>query len=224
MKMNVDFFDNKIYFDIDYINVIEIENKIYFYRFINSLNNIINNGFSDDIIFFNNDIEKNMNGKIRLFIDYFNLGFDSKKYEKDINKYINESINEEDKNNLIIQYNKIIKIYNKILNSIDLPLTVEKEINIDNITKLIKISIKNKNNLLENILILIDLEQILKTNSILFFVNLKQYLTNIELIELYKYAIYNKVKIILIDSQSYGCTLKYEKKLIIDENLEEYML
>ena len=96
MKMNVDFFDNKIYFDIDYINVIEIENKIYFYRFINSLNNIINNGFSDDIIFFNNDIEKNMNGKIRLFIDYFNLGFDSKKYEKDINKYINESINEEE--------------------------------------------------------------------------------------------------------------------------------
>ena len=45
-----------------------------------------------------------------------------------------------------------------------------------------------------------------------------------ELIELYKYAIYNNVNIFLVDSQSYGVTLKYEKKLIIDDNLDEFVL
>lgn len=28
----------------------------------------------------------------------------------------------------------------------------------------------------------------------------------------------------LVDSQSYGVTLKYEKKLIIDDNLDEFVL
>ena len=44
------------------------------------------------------------------------------------------------------------------------------------------------------------------------------------LIELYKYAIYNKIKILLIDSQSYGTTTSYENKLIVDSNLDEFML
>lgn len=54
--------------------------------------------------------------------------------------------------------------------------------------------------------------------------NLKQYLNKVELIELYKYSIYNGVNIILIDSQAYGVKMEYERKLIIDNSLEEYML
>lgn len=224
MNMKVEFFDNNICIFDEYVNVIEIENKKYFYRFINALNNIVVNGFSDEILFFEDDKEKNMNGKTKLIIDYFNFDFDSKKYEKDINKLVNDSIDDEDKNNLLSQYNKIIKIYNRILNNIDLPLSIERDINIENITKVIKIGINGKNELLDNLFLLIDLEKILKTNCILFLVNLKQYLNENELIELYKYSIYNQVNIILVDSQAYGCTIEYEKKFIIDENLEEFVL
>lgn len=35
---------------------------------------------------------------------------------------------------------------------------------------------------------------------------------------------YNQVNIVLIDSQSYGVKLEYEKKLIIDQDLDEFML
>lgn len=222
--MKVDFFDNEIVFDECLINVLEIENKVYFYRFVKCLNEIVNNGFSEEVIFFEGDKEINVNGKIKLVVDYFNFGFDSKKYEKDIGKFVNEHIDEEDKNNLVNQYSKIVKIYNKLLNSIDLPLTVENEISVDNVTKLVKIDINCKNNVLENLFLMIDLERTLKTNNILFFVNLKQYLTVSEMIELYKYAIYNQVRVLLVDSQAYGCTMDYEKKLIIDENLDEYVL
>ena len=58
----------------------------------------------------------------------------------------------------------------------------------------------------------------------MFFINLKQYLTNDELLELYKYSIYCQIPIVLIDSQTYGTSLKYEKKLIIDSELDEFML
>lgn len=224
MKMHVEFFDNDILITKEYVNVIEIENKKYFYRFINSINNISNVDYSDEIKFFEEEKELNLNGKIKLLIDYFNLEFDSKKNEKEINKYVNELLDEENKNNIVLNYNKIIKIYNKALNNIDLPLSVENEVNIENITKLLKISVKSKYDLLENLLLIIDLEKTLQNHNLLFFVNLKQYLNKAELIELYKYSIYNGVDIILIDSQAYGCPNEYEKKLIIDENLEEYVL
>ena len=71
---------------------------------------------------------------------------------------------------------------------------------------------------------LIDVEKLLKIHTLQIFVNLKQYLTKEELIEFYKYAIYNNVQILLVDSQTYGISLNNEKKLVIDENLDEFML
>jgi len=224
MNINVSYFDNTIIVDDDLINVIEIENKRYFYRFVSDLNQIIHEGYSDCINFFNKDNELNMNNKIKLFVDIFNLGLESKKYDKDINKVINESITSEDKDNIISQYKKLVRIYNKVLNNVDLPLIIENDCIIEDITKSMKISINGNDELLGNLLLLIDLERVLNTKNILIFINLKQYLTKDELIELYKYSIYNHIKIILIDSQSYGCSIDYEKKFIIDENLEEYML
>ena len=225
MKIKINYFDNEINFNNEFINVIEIESKNYFYRFIRDLNRIVNEGYSDDVIFINDDnSEKNMNGKLKVVVDYFGFNFDSKKYTNDILKYVNGSMNEDDKKDLYNLYNKIVKMYDKILNEVELPLSVESDISIENITKFMKVSINKNNGLLDNLLLLIDLERVLKLNNILFFVNLKQYLTKVELIELYKYAIYNQVSILLVDSQSYGTTLYYEKKLIIDNNLDEFMI
>ncbi len=224
MNMKIEYFDNIVNFYHDNINVIEIENKKYFYRFVNDLYSIVNNGYTDDITFFDETTEKNMNGKIKLFVDFFDFKFDSKKYATDISKFVNESIDNENKDALVSLYNKIVKIYNKILNDVDLPLTVETDISIETITKLVKVGIDSKNELLDNLFLLIDLEKTLKSNNMLVFVNLKQYLSKTELVELYKYSIYNNIFILLIDSQAYGGTLEYEKKLIIDENLDEFVI
>lgn len=224
MNIIVSYFDNTIIVNDDFINVIEIENKRYFYRFVSDLNKIIHEGYSDCINFFDKDNELNMNNKIKLFVDVFNLGLESKKYDKDINRVINESISNEDKDNIISKYKNLVRTYNKVLNNIDLPLVIDSNCIIEDITKFMKISINGTNELLDNLLLLIDLEKVLNTKNILIFINLKQYLTKDELNELYKYSIYNHIKIILIDSQSYGCSIDYEKKFIIDENLEEYML
>ena len=225
MILKIDYFDNKLKLGNNFINVIEVENKKYFYRFVNDFYEIVKNGFANDLNFFSDEGEEmNMNGRLKLYIDYFDLGFDSKKNITDLSKYVLNSIDENDMTLLQNQYNKIVKIYKKVLNDIDLPLFMEEEVNIEAFSKILKLGINTKFDLLDNLFLLIDIEKAFKNNNVLIFVNLKQYLSREELKEFYKYAIYNQVQILLIDSQSYGGTLDYEKKLIIDVNLDEFMI
>lgn len=224
MNLNVKYFDNKIVFNKEFINVLEIENKKYFYRFIKDLYSIISSNITEDVHFFENEKEINMSNKLRIYVDFFDFQFDSKKYVNDISKYVSTNISEDDKNSLVTLYSKMVKQYSKILNDVEMPLKIDSEFSVDNLNKLMKISVDTKEDLLDNLLLLIDLEKALKLNNLLVFVNLKQYLSKNELSELYKYAIYNEVNIFLVDSQSYGVCLKYEKKHIIDENLDEFML
>lgn len=224
MKLKFDYIDNIIEIEEGFVNSVEVENKKYFYRMINDLINISING-EKPIMCLNNDLEEiNVGNKVKVFIDYFNFEFESKKYNNDLIKYLNETIFLEEKDKLLNIYNKYINQYRKLLYEIDLPVVIQNDTNIDNILKEAKVTISQSDNLLDNLFLLIDLEKNLNLNSIIVFVNLKQYLTKNELIELYKYSLYNLVDIILIDSQCYGVKLDYEKKLIIDADLEEFVL
>ena len=225
MKIKINYLENIIQLSDEKVLSIEIENKNYFYRLISNLYSIINSEIVEEItVYDNDDKELNISNKAKIFINFFNFEFDSKKYTNDINKYIINEMDENDKINLLKSYNKLIETFIKILNKSDLPLQILEDITVDNIIKNLKLTINSKNSLLDNLMLLIELEKTLKTNNLLIFVNLKQYLTNQELIELYKYSIYNKLKILIIDSQCYGGTLDYENKLIIDSNLDEFML
>lgn len=220
MKMIVNFLENEIKFIDGYINNIEIENKKYFYRIINNLLSINN-----EILFFNDNIEEiNLTNKINIIIDYFNIDFNDKKYQNSINKLLLDHIKEDNIKNINNEYKKLIISLKKIISKIDLPITINDELDINSLLKICKISINCKQEILEKLLLLIDLEKQFNINKLLIFINIKQYLTKEELKELYKYSIYNNIKILLIDSQCYGTCNEFEKKLIITENLEEYVL
>lgn len=227
MKINIDYIDNDIIISDDNIFNIEIENRTYFYRLIKDLN-CISNGIDtaqeSDIIFFKDNMELNLFNKIDLYIDYFNIDFNSKKILNSLYKSIKSTVSEEDKNKINSYYLKIKNILSTSFLDYNLPLTMSDEYDIDIIIKLLKINIEKKNSLLENLLLLIDINNTFKINELLIFVNLKQYLNKEELNELYKYSIYNNIKILLIDSQCYGACNEYEKKLIIDSNLDEFLL
>lgn len=227
MKINIEYIDNEIIIPDNKVFNIEIENKIYFYRLINELNYISNGADSpeeDNIKFFKNNNELNLFNKIDVYIDYFNIDFNSKKIINSLYRALKTTISEEDKIKIANYYLKIKNILSKSFLDYNLPLTISSEYDIELIFKLLKINVEKKNNLLDNLLILIDINNIFKINELLIFVNLKQYLNKEELNELYKYSVYNNVKILLIDSQSYGTCNEYEKKLIIDSNLDEFLL
>lgn len=225
MKLSIKYIDNNIDFDNSYINCLEIENKNYFYKIVNDINSISNGNILEDVIFSDDEYkELNLSNKINMVFDYFNFDFNSKKIISIINKKINDNISVEDKENLSKLYNKIRKIYLPILNDMDLNIDINNDFDLDSIIKLLNVSIKQKDNLLDNLFLLVDIEKELSINKIIVFINLKQYLNNNELIELYKYLLYNNVVVLLIDSQSYGVCNEYEKKLIIDDELEEYKI
>ena len=51
--------------------------------------------------------------------------------------------------------------------------------------------------------------------------NLKTFLQEEDLLELYKYSMYNNIKLLVLENKHYENVLKYEKKNIIDENFDE---
>lgn len=223
MKMKIDFLENELTILNDTILSIEVENKKYFYRIVKNLYNILNEGFTEEIHFFENDKELNLTN-ILIINDYFNIDLSSKKNITELYKKIMASMDECNNQEIRNLYNKMYKTISKLLSNIDLPLTISKNYDMESLLKLMKVSIQTKDELIDKLFLLIDIEKTLNLNRKIFLINLKEYLSKEELKEFYKYAVYNSVNVILIDNRTYGPTIFNEKKLIIDDNLEEFML
>lgn len=222
MKITVSYLENNIEINNENINVLEIENKKIFFRLINDLNQICNGNVIEEIKTFIDDKEVSIINKVNVISDYFNIDFS--KYMLSINKLINENLKDNSDKSLLLLYKKLIQKYNSIISTVDLPIMVNNDVTIESLTKLLKLKINYKNSIIENLFSIIELERSLKSSKFIVFVNLKQYLDDNELKELYKYSIYNNVNIILIDSQCYGCSHDFEKKLIVDNNLVEFVV
>lgn len=222
MKITVSYLENNIEINNENINVLEIENKKIFFRLINDLNQICNGNVIEEIKTFIDDKEVSITNKVNVISDYFNIDFS--KYMLSINKLINENLKDNSDKSLLLLYKKLIQKYNSIISTVDLPIMINNDVTIESLTKILKLKINYKNSIIENLFSIIELERSLKYSKFMVLVNLKQYLDDTELKELYKYSIYNNVNIILVDSQCYGCSHDFEKKLIVDDNLVEFMV
>lgn len=225
MNLRISYLENTIMLNNENVFVVEVENKKMFYRLVSDLYKIKDGELLNEFYFYDNsNKEINVSNKIEVYSNFFKIDFNTKKNLTILNKTVLASLDDNEKTSIMNNLKKLYKTIGSCLNDIDLPLILNDEITIDDIVKLFKISFNFKDDLLEKLLLLIDIERNFKINMILFFVNLKQYLNKVELEELYKFAIYNNVKLVLIDSQSYGVKLNYEKKLIIDNDLVEFVL
>lgn len=222
MKITISYLENNVEITNDFINVLEIENKKMFFRLINDLNQICNGNVIEEIKAFSDDKEINITNKVNVISDFFNIDFS--RYMLSINKLINENLKDNSDKSLLLLYKKLIQKYNSIISTVDLPIAVNNDVTIESLTKLFKLKVNYKSSIIENLFSIIELERSLKSSKFIVLVNLKQYLDDNELNELYKYSIYNNVNIILVDSQCYGCSDDFEKKLIVDNNLVEFVV
>ena len=225
MKININFIDSIIDFNISNIYCFEIHNKKYLYRISSLFYSLSNGELMEEVECFDRDNnEVKLSNKIRMFTEYFNFDFDSKKYSADITKYVLSNIEQYDSENILKVYSKLCKLINKELSKLELSISISSDEGIENIVKMLKLRINQKGDLLDNLLLIIDLEVVLNSNKILCFMNLKQYLTKEELLEFYKYAVYNSVKIIMIESTKYDYLKDYENIIVIDQSLDEIMI
>lgn len=225
MKIKIDFIDSIIDFDTSNIYSFEIHNKRYLYRISSLFYSICNGEVLDELkVVDSNNNELILTNKIRMFSEYFNFEFDSKKYSTDITKYIINNIEQYGNEKILKAYTNLCKYINKELLKSELPISIKINEGIENVIKMFKIIINQKKELIENLFLIIDLEVALNSNKILCFINLKQYLTKQELLEFYKYATYNSIRLIMIESTKYNYLKEYEKIIIIDDSLDETMI
>ena len=226
MKLKINGFENEIQFDEEYINVLTVNNSKCFSHIIGILNDKINGIESNEIFLLD---EKNqeikMDKKAYIVLDIFNIDYNSRKVLNKIYDIIAENI---EKNQDYEVEKMVMQLRNYIIQEInELPFefVMKSELEIPEILKLynLKIDDVNYTSILEKVEILIDIISTLKVADILIIPNLKLFLSNEELVELYKYSLYNNVKLLLIERNNEE-QLKYEKNIIIDENFCDFII
>lgn len=224
MIVRINFLEHNIEVKDDTVFAIECINKSYFYRIITLWNQLAHGVLDENLKVFEKNEEMNYSSKVEILIDYFNFEFTDKKYQVKLIELLSQTIEQEDRLKIISSLQKIRKLIEKNLIKVDIPIYLQKEIDIESIFKMLKLSIRTEDTLLEKLFTMIDIEKNFHFNKLLVFVNLKEYLSKEELNEFYKYAIYNQISVLMIDNKTYGTTIDNEHKLIIDENLNEFML
>lgn len=225
MKIQISYIESDITISDNFVNSMEVENRDCFYRVVNDF---VVSGNSDDgdslTLLDECGKEIGISNKILVVIDYFNFDNLVRKYVSHLEKEIVLSFGDKDMDKLLTYSNKLIKCFEHVVSDFDLPIKIGFSGDVSSLVKFMKLSFSLKDNLLDNLFLLIDLEKVFCLHKVLVLINLKQYLSKTDLVELYKYSIYKSVNILLIDSQAYGCTLEYEKKVIIDSDFNEYVI
>lgn len=228
MIMSIIGFENKIIFKSEKINVLEIYDKKLFANFISYINEQCNKeGEEDNRIVLMNDSKRQKIGKsIFLLTDLFNIDFNSKKILNKIYAVIEQNI----KNRQDDEINKIIWSLRKYLtdeiNEIPFEFNMNSDIDVQDLLKIFNVKIDTSCyiSIVEKIEFIIDIISNFKIAEIFVIPNLKTYLNEYELLEIYKYSIYNNVNLLLVENVLENKLLKYEQKNIIDENFDEMLL
>ena len=219
MKLRINGFENELKFDDEHVNLLTIKNAKCFSHILEILNQKIN-GLENEEIFLLDEQNEEINfNKTMIIFDIFNIEYNSKKILNKIYEIISKNV--ENSQDLEIE-SMIVELRKKIIQEInELPFEFEMkdDIDITEILKLysLKIDTTNYETVLERIEFIIDLATTLKIADLIIIPNLKMYLTEEETIELYKYSLYNNVKLLIIERENKK-HLKYENEMQIDEN------
>ena len=211
MIMKIFSLENDIIFKEEYINVLQIQDKKLFANVINSLNDNINGiqNTKERIIILDNDTEIKMEKEALMVIDLFNIDFNQKKIQSAL-------------------YNKIEKIYKQEFERMSEFQTLfqKLQLNVLDVFNEFPFEFNYKDSIgIQEYLKLLGLKiEYLSVAKLLIFVNLKLYLSDDELNEIYKYAMYKKVNILLIETGEEKEPIKNEKILFVDSDYDEIVL
>lgn len=226
MIMSIIGFENKINFKEEKINILEIYDKKLFRNFISEINEQCNGEVEENnnIVLMEDSKRLKINKTIYLLTDLFNIEFNARKIINKIYSLISQNIKnrqDDELEKIILQLRKYLT---EEINEIPFEFNMNSEIDIMDLLKVFEVKIDTTcyTTIVEKVEFMIDLISNLKIAEILVIPNLKTYLNVEELVEIYKYSIYNNVKLLIVENNKSNKTLIYEQKNIIDENFDEY--
>ncbi|KXB46090.1 CRISPR-associated protein, Csn2 family [Tissierellia bacterium KA00581] len=219
MKLQLKNFNFNVDLD-DKINTIIIENTIEYRKIVNSFINELN--VKDGNILLSKDIELLMPDKyLFTFYDYFSF---------DINKYALNKFYKKLKEISMLEYlpetsnlkNKIEEYVYKITKEYDLYLDISCDLDIIEILKSLNVKIKQYDKLsLDKIINYMNIISEIFNIKHFVFISLKNYFTEKEILDFYKYIIYNEFNVVLVEPNNVKTIQTKEKTYIIDKDLCE---
>lgn len=225
MKLRLNNFQNDIDLLDGTINIIEVHNVKYYAKLIQSINDKIN-GYETNEILLLTDSEEVMKfeKEVIMVIDLYNIDYNSKKIISKIYDLISVEIKNSQENDLEEILVKLRHYVDMKLMELPFEFQIKEDIDVEEILKLFSVKIEDTTyqTIFEKIEVLIDIIANLKIAKVLIMPNLKLYLTDKELIELYKYSMYNEIKLVLIERKC-NEKLKYEQIMCIDESFDDYI-
>lgn len=225
MKINVNYIENELIVEDNKILNIEIYNKKFFYRFIKDLNLIEDGNTIEEITAFNKQNEEiTLTNKIEILSDFLDFDLYNKKYSSDFQKYIVKNSEEKNIDKIVKEYSKVYDSISNIVNLIDIPITIKNDFDFESIIKSFKFEVNFFDNLLNNLIDLLEVKLNLSKEKIYVFINLKSYLSNEDLLELYKYIFAKNINSIFIDTNKYDDLNDNVNKIIIDTDLDEFVI
>ena len=225
MKINVNYIDNELILEDKKILNIEIYNKKFFYRFIKDLSLIENGNNLEEITAFNKQNEEiTLTNKIEILSDFLDFDLYNKKYSSDFQKYIVKNSEEKNIDKIVKEYSKVYDSISNIVNLLDIPITIKNDFDFESIIKSFKFEVNFSDDLLNNLTDLLEIKLSLSKEKIYVFINLKSYLSNEDLLEFYKYICSKNINSIFIDTSKYEDFNNYVNKIIIDTDLDEFVI
>lgn len=222
MKLVHPLLEKQILFDENNINVFVIENRKFMAEFIQEMNTQIN-GSEGRFVLSDSDKEIKIDKGVELIIDYFNIDFNSKKIITKLYKNMQEiALDEEFYIETIGIKNKILEYLYNIEEKIEFEITNDEEIDITSVFKAINVKFEiNELNFTEKIVEYIKLLNNLGAIKVFLLINLKSFVSENEISEIYKYFIYNKINVLLIETVEPNKKNDVENVYIIDKDLCE---
>lgn len=221
MKLNTNYFEKPIIIEENKINVIVIENSIYFSKFLTELNDDINNS-TKNFYFSHNLEELSLSKTSILIIDVFNFSINKVVINK-IQKLIENNLSND--SILLEQFRvlngQIFSFLDELLSDFIIDLNIDDNYSISSLLKMANLKVQEECiNVFDKINNIIKILGCLDLYKIIFFVNLKSFLNENQIKEIYKLANYNKINLVLIENKQ---SFKTSEEIynILDEDLCE---
>lgn len=231
MILKIFSFENDIDFSKNHINVLQIQNKKLFAKMVSSFNNMCK-GLSvecDEVItLLEQDEIVDFTKNVLFVVDFLNFDFNQRRIQTVLYQYIDKIIKLEPEilSNINNLQDSIHIEFMSIMEEFPFEILCKKDSSILDILKMYGIRIKANvdEKIIEKLFKLVELVKCLDLAKLIILVNVKQYLDSDEIVEFYKYCVYNNVKLLVLERGLEVSPLERERILFVDENFDEFFI
>lgn len=218
-------FELEIFIEENSRSVLTILNKALYRKTIMDFKSLLANEDNNDIVIEEEGKLLNYDKELQQVTDYYTIDFHSKSILNALYKKAESMVitNSDYHVELEILYKKLVHQLQEILLDCEVDTFCNTELDIIDLFKIVdlRLLIQSKRDPLEELYTYLDLIAYFKSKKLLVFFNLKSNFTKEEVVNIYKYMEYKKIKWICIENGNYD-TIDLENKYLIDEDLVEF--